>query len=281
MGSSNFVCGLCIRQFGFRIVLNYQRVWVRGEERLFYFVSVNTRSPLHCGWFEEETLRDVPRCKEADELREAEVYEVPAIDRIVRMKFPSQIKREDYDEILGHLLAGGFERTPYGRTENFFCLLVWEGRDHSGATWEDQNVVSIHNANNASCRQLAKYLLFRKAEIALREKRPLSEVRELFDQHVPNPPVRLPASQASLYEHFKTNLSSTSTVFCLFGDNNLHYSEIMDFLCFSLQQIYKPNILATPTILVCSCAGKWERRLKELCPQLNVVVLKGSENNTY
>ena len=64
------MCEPCMRQFGFRIVLNYERMWVGGEERLFYFVSIDTRSPLHCGWFQEDTLRDLPRSREADELRE-------------------------------------------------------------------------------------------------------------------------------------------------------------------------------------------------------------------
>jgi hypothetical protein len=149
---------------------------------------------------------------------------VPLIERIVRIKFPPHIKREDYEQTIDQLLEKGFNSSPYGKAENFFCLVVWEGRDLSGATWEDQNVVAIHNANNTNCRQLAKYLLFRKLEMAARDKKSLLPVNALLDHYIPNPPVRLPASQAALYEHFKANLDAASSIFCLFGDNSLHYS---------------------------------------------------------
>jgi hypothetical protein len=279
--SSNYVCELCIRHFGFRIVLSYQRVSVQGQEKLFYFVILNTRSPIHCGWFEEASLKDVPRSKEADELRETEVYEVPAIERIVRMKFPPQFKPEEYFDVISGLLNNGFSTSPYGRGENFYCLVVWEGKDLSGATWEDQNVVSIHNANNASCRQMAKYLLYRKLEMTIREKKPLEGVYGAFDRLLPNAALRLNASQAVLYDHFKTNFSSASTAFCLYGDNNLHYNEVVDFLCFSLQDTYRNNLTGSPALLVCNAVARWERRLKELCPQLNVLVFKGNEANVY
>lgn len=123
-GVDNFVCEQCLRSFGFKVVITYQKVMVEEEEVLFYFVIVNTRSPIHCGWFKESILREVPRCKEADEMVEAEVCEVPKIERIIRMKMPAD-QKEDYDFALSRLLIGYLPDSHYGSESSYYFLVLW------------------------------------------------------------------------------------------------------------------------------------------------------------
>lgn len=63
-------------------------------EKLYFYVNINTRSPIHAGWFEEAMLREAPRCKDANLLKDVEAYVIPKIDRIVRMKIPLNSKHE-------------------------------------------------------------------------------------------------------------------------------------------------------------------------------------------
>lgn len=70
-----------------------------------------------------------------------------------------------------------------------------------------------------------------------------------------------------------------STLFYLLGDKTQYYAEGVDFVCLALQDYYHGNLTALPSLLVCNSTARWERRLRELCPQLNFLVLKGSEGS--
>jgi len=53
-------------------------------------------------------------------------------------------------------------------------------------------------------------------------------------------------------------------------------------MCSYLTQHYINDLAQSPTLIISGGSlGRWERRLKELCYQLNVVVLKGTEQHLY
>ena len=84
---------------------------IDGLETLFYFVNLNTRSPIHCGWFSEATLREAMASSDLVLPREmSEVCEIPAIDKIVRMKVPLERKGDNVEEMLDELLVYGGNR---------------------------------------------------------------------------------------------------------------------------------------------------------------------------
>ena len=60
------------------------------------------------------------------------------------------------------LLMGTYEpdKWCYGSENNFYFLVVWEGGDYTGATWEDQHIILKDSIS--TCPQLVKYLLYRK-----------------------------------------------------------------------------------------------------------------------
>jgi hypothetical protein len=191
-GSDNFVCKLCLKQFGFKFVLSYSRLEKEGDQ-VYYFVSINTRSPIHCGWFDEESLREAPRESEQGtlSLSEVEVFEVPVIDKVLRMKIPQKYKGWDFDEIINQLLMGTIDESQpyYGSEHNFYFLVVWEGSDYTAATWEDQTII-FKDQGTTACPQLVKYLLYRKLELTLRDKKPLQPIYELFNKYFPTPQLK-------------------------------------------------------------------------------------------
>lgn len=53
-------------------------------------------------------------------------------------------------------------------------------------------------------------------------------------------------------------------------------------MCSYFTEHYSSDLAQLPTLIISGGSlGRWERRLKELCYQLNVVVLKGSEQHLY
>lgn len=65
-------------------------MFIESEDKIFYFVQINVRSPIHCGWFDEEQLR-LNRSHRVD-FSEAEVIECPTIDRVINMRLPQDLK---------------------------------------------------------------------------------------------------------------------------------------------------------------------------------------------
>jgi len=66
-----------------------------------------------------------------------EVFEVPNIDKIIRMKIPHSLKHQEVDDIINQLLLGisKGQHKAYGSENNFYFLVGWEGGDYTGATW--------------------------------------------------------------------------------------------------------------------------------------------------
>ena len=108
------------------------------------------------------------------------------------MKIPHTLKHLEVDEVINQLLLGISEGDPssYGSENNFYFLVGWEGGDYTGATWEDQHVV-MKDRTASSCPQLVKYLLYRKLELALRDRKPLLPIYDLFSKYFPVPPLKI------------------------------------------------------------------------------------------
>ena len=55
------------------------------------------------------------------------MFEVPTIDKVIRMKIPPKIREEDLDETINKLLLGTYEQDKwcYGNENNFYFLVVW------------------------------------------------------------------------------------------------------------------------------------------------------------
>jgi hypothetical protein len=61
-----------------------------------------------------------------------------------------------------------------------------------------------------------------------------------------------------------------------------NYNDTLDFMCSYLTDLYSSDLSQLPTIIISGGSlGRWERRLKELCYQINVVVFKGTEQHLY
>ena len=86
---------------------------------------------------------------------------------------------------------------------------MWEGGDFSGATWEDQTIV-FKQAQINQFPQLIKYLLFRKLELALIEKRSLQPIFSLFSKYFPLQSKIKDSPLRYVYEHFKNNTPGVS-----------------------------------------------------------------------
>ena len=120
---------------------------------------------------------------------------------------------------------------------------------------------------------MVKYLLYRKLELALKDKKPLSPIHDLFAKYFPPSSLKPQEySHQELLGHLKDN---TSDVNYLIPSSN--YQETIDFISYYLTENYVKDLARNPTLFVCGGhVGKWERRLKETCYQLNVAVLKGT-----
>lgn len=196
------------------------------------------------------------------------------------MRMPAE-QKEDYDFALSRLLIGCMPDADYGSEGSYYFLVIWEGKDLTCATWEDQAVIKINASNNPNCRQLSKFLLYRRLEVSLRDKRSLTNCYLLFDSYLPSPPFRPNHFQyEKLYAHFRQNFRADCTFYGIQGENA---SDLTDFVCLYLQETYRNNLNDNPILIVCSslAIARWERRVKETCGQLNVIALKGGEANIY
>jgi hypothetical protein len=93
---------------------------------------------------------------------------------------------------------------------------------------------------------LIKYFLYRKLELALRDKKPIHPVQQLLQKYFPLSQIKVKSSFSALYQHWKNNSSEVN--YLLPSPN---YNDTLDFIICRLQEYYNESLILGPTLILC------------------------------
>ena len=106
---------------------------------------------------------------------------------------------------------------------------------------------------------MVKYLLYRKLEIAIRDKKPLMPIHSLFKKFLPSQ-LSEKSKDGLQDSHFNSLLKhikeSSADVSYLIPSQD--YNKTLEFFCIYLTENYSPDLTKNPTLMVCSGPiAKW------------------------